>query len=177
MVESASDMNITFHRGDLQKALLDHLGQFKKVQTAKRLVSYSQPEVGTPGPITLQFKDGSTATCDVLVGADGIRSAVRSTMYSQLADAALAANDATKAEKLRTLIPPLFSGNIIYRTLVRKDALPEESAAHPAFNRRELMAVSDEPHISSLFLTFGSQYCGKNKVNVNYGVECLTRSF
>lgn len=43
------------------------------VQFGKRFERYSQEG----GAITLQFEDGTTAECDVLVGADGIRSRVR----------------------------------------------------------------------------------------------------
>lgn len=52
----------------LRQVLLDGLD----VQFGKRFARYEQGDV-----ITLHFEDGSTAQCDVLVGADGIRSRVR----------------------------------------------------------------------------------------------------
>ncbi len=52
----------------LRQVLLDGLD----VQFGKRFERYEQN-----GDIKLYFEDGSTASCDVLVGADGIRSRVR----------------------------------------------------------------------------------------------------
>lgn len=53
----------------LRQVLLDGLD----VQFGKRFERYEQDN----GVITLHFEDGTTAECDVLVGADGIRSRVR----------------------------------------------------------------------------------------------------
>ncbi|MEU0883495.1 NAD(P)/FAD-dependent oxidoreductase [Lentzea sp. NPDC005914] len=52
----------------LRQVLLDGLD----VQFGKRFERYEEGD-----DITLHFEDGSTASCDVLVGADGIRSRVR----------------------------------------------------------------------------------------------------
>ncbi|RPD62099.1 FAD/NAD(P)-binding domain-containing protein [Lentinus tigrinus ALCF2SS1-7] len=130
-----SEPGYTFHRGELQKAMIRHLASTHTIHTRKRLVSYMPLEEG----VELHFHDGSTARCDILVGADGVRSAVRSAMYTKLADAALAAGDEDSAKVLKSHILPVFSGNVIYRTLIRKDILPEEAAQHPAFNRDEVM--------------------------------------
>lgn len=85
----------------------------------KRLASYVDPE-GTGSPICLTFTDGSTATCDVLVGADGVKSAVRAKM---LEDVASRMEDQAQAEKLREAIPPRFSGAITYRAIIPKETL------------------------------------------------------
>jgi 2-polyprenyl-6-methoxyphenol hydroxylase-like FAD-dependent oxidoreductase len=53
----------------LRQVLLDGLD----VRFGKRFERYEQHD----GVITLHFEDGATAECDVLVGADGIRSRVR----------------------------------------------------------------------------------------------------
>ena len=55
--------------------------------TSKRLTSYSQSS-SRQHPVRLEFQDGSTAACDVLVGADGVKSAVRAVLVRELADAA-----------------------------------------------------------------------------------------
>ncbi|KAH8111745.1 FAD/NAD-binding domain-containing protein [Phellopilus nigrolimitatus] len=100
---------LTFHRAEFQNALAQHLDP--KITTAhfrKRLVSYdyapsnSSPSlpISSESPIILHFKDGSTAQCNVLVGADGIHSAARHTMLELAAYAAEAeAYDTGDGEK------------------------------------------------------------------------------
>ena len=62
-------------RSDLYRVLHDHaVAQGVRVEYGKRLVAVED----TPTGITAQFADGCTASGDVLVGADGIRSTVRS---------------------------------------------------------------------------------------------------
>ncbi|KAH8775917.1 monooxygenase [Hyaloscypha finlandica] len=62
-----------FHRGHLQQALLKHIPS-EIIHLKKKLVSASvDPRDG----VQMRFQDGSTATADLLIGADGIRSGVR----------------------------------------------------------------------------------------------------
>ena len=63
-------------------------------------------------------------------------------MYSQLADAAAAAGRPDEAAELKTYIEPVFSGTIIYRTLIRLDELPEETKNQPVFNKHGMLLVS-----------------------------------
>ncbi|MGV9778523.1 FAD-dependent oxidoreductase [Streptosporangium sp. NPDC003464] len=61
-------------RADLFRALADHtVAQGVEIQYGKRLVGAVQG----PDGVTATFADGTTASADVLVGADGIRSTVR----------------------------------------------------------------------------------------------------
>ncbi|MER5426089.1 FAD-dependent oxidoreductase, partial [Streptosporangium roseum] len=61
-------------RPDLYRALHDHaLAQGVPTEYGKRLVGVEE----SPTRITARFADGTTATGDVLIGADGIRSTVR----------------------------------------------------------------------------------------------------
>lgn len=121
---------------------MEHIQTTHPIHLHKRLQSYVQP-ADAAAPIELQFQDGTTATCDILVGADGVRSAVRSAMYSQLADAALAAGKTEEeAARLRAYGDAVFSGYIAYRTLIRKDTLSSEAAAHRALNRHAMVIVS-----------------------------------
>lgn len=59
------------------------------------------------GPVIIHFKDGTTATADAAIGADGIHSTIR---------AHLLGREATK---------PVFAGSLAYRALVPMDKAVE----------------------------------------------------
>ena len=119
----------TFHRADLQTLLAKHLNAYDRIQYAKRLASYSEP-ASESDPIVLTFKDGTEATCDVLVGCDGIKSAVRRTMYTRLAEEAEANGHAEEAARLRTMNDPVWSGCVAYRGLIPAGTLEENVKRH-----------------------------------------------
>ncbi|KAI0750640.1 FAD/NAD(P)-binding domain-containing protein [Daedaleopsis nitida] len=153
-----TETRYSFHRAEVQKVLVEHLQETHPIHLHKRLESYVQP-ADAAAPIELRFQDGTTATCDILVGADGVRSAVRSVMYSQLADAALAAGKTEEeAARLRAHGAAVFSGYIAYRTLIRKDTLSKEDAAQRALNR------------DAIVIAF-TQYCGKDRNLVTYPIS------
>lgn len=60
------------HRADLQAALADVLGR-DHLRLGKECVGYERDAAG----VTARFADGSTERGDVLIGADGLKSAVR----------------------------------------------------------------------------------------------------
>ena len=64
--------------------------------------SYRETDDG----IEITFTNGNTATCDVLIGADGVRSVVRGAMFGPE--------------------DPDFTGNVAYRGLVNKGDLPDD---------------------------------------------------
>ena len=75
------------------------------------------------GPITLNFKDGTVATCDVLVGADGIKSSVRANMYEGLAtqwEEASGSCSNERSEAIRRNVNPTWTGQVVYRSLIPK---------------------------------------------------------
>ena len=117
----------TFHRSELLNLLGGHVRDADKVfHFSKRLDTYLEPADGASGPVTLKFKDGTEATCDLLVGSDGVRSAVRRTMYTLLAEEAI---DQEKAAELRAHIEPKWSGWITIRGLIPGAMLSEETKA------------------------------------------------
>ncbi|KAF9239489.1 hypothetical protein BU15DRAFT_61993 [Melanogaster broomeanus] len=104
---------LAFHRKDVINILLQHLPTSCNVQTSKRLECYDvSPETGRT---TLHFSDGSTVVTDVLIGADGIRSATRKTMYRQLAS--LSQDDGSR-KKLMDCIDAVWTGTLVYRNLI-----------------------------------------------------------
>ncbi|KAH9939007.1 FAD/NAD(P)-binding domain-containing protein [Epithele typhae] len=126
----------TFHRAHIQQVFMHHLKNPEQtLHFSKRLVRYAEPENLT-APIVLTFKDGTTASCDVLLGADGIKSPIRHQMYNELADAAEKRGDADGAAALRDVIPPVWSGMVAYRAVVPADKLTQDvkDLAKPMMN-------------------------------------------
>jgi salicylate hydroxylase len=118
--------------------LLNKLPSHCRTFSSKRLESYTQRP---GGPIELRFHDGSTATCDILLGADGIKSVVRKTMFQ---DAALEAESQCRnadAAELRNLSELRFSGDFVYRALIPVARLSSISPKHRVFS--STMQVSE----------------------------------
>ena len=112
----------TFHRSVLQQLLAKHLDPNIHIHFSKRLISYVEPPE-TCTPVALQFRDGTSVTCDVLIGSDGIRSAVRRSMFNALADEASEEGNAEDSSWLRSMVDPVWSGQIAYRGLIPTVAL------------------------------------------------------
>ncbi|KAM5540037.1 hypothetical protein V8D89_006177 [Ganoderma adspersum] len=119
----------------LQQLLARHLDPSIPIHFSKRLASYTEPSEPF-APLVLQFRDGTSATCDVLVGSDGIRSAVRRSMFNAFADEASVRGDEEESLRLRSMVDPVWSGQIAYRGLIPAAALKAsgfENAGPPIF--------------------------------------------
>ncbi len=68
--------NISIHRAELLRVLAESLPQ-GMLHLGKRFAGFSQDAAG----VTVRFDDGTEVHGDVLVGADGIRSAVREQLF------------------------------------------------------------------------------------------------
>ncbi|KAK7062640.1 hypothetical protein VNI00_000128 [Paramarasmius palmivorus] len=110
----------TFHRGHFQQTMLDHLSPNCGLYYSKRLHSYSR---NADGSLQLYFQDGSAAACDVLVGADGLKSATRSCML--LEHASVARSEGRPSAHIEECIDPEYSGWTAYRSLIPVDALEQ----------------------------------------------------
>jgi salicylate hydroxylase len=142
---------IPIHRADLLDVLRDHLPKSCTIHLNKRLthyttrVSHPEEQSGSTAPVTLHFTDGSTAATDVLIGADGIKSPTRKTMYENLA----------KEKGDETLLQhchPIWSGAVAYRNLIPHEKLEKVWPNHRAQEK-------------------GIIYCGKGKHLVAYPVS------
>lgn len=125
---------ITYHRVQFQQILLDRLPITCQVHYSKRLTSYVQ---ASSGEITINFLDGSTATCDVLLGADGLKSATRASLFKDLAQKARESSRSDEADSLISCIEPTFSGLVAYRSLIPRERLQD----HPLSRNLEIPLI------------------------------------
>lgn len=91
----------------------------------------------------MHFSDGSTSVTDVLVGADGIHSATRKTMYQKLASLVL---DDDSRKRLLECIDPVWTGTLVYRSLVPTVKLSKEYPDVEAPSNLTLVSYDDSSH-------------------------------
>lgn len=80
--------------------------------------------------VVIHFQDGSTTTCDLLIGMDGIKSAVRKSL--------LIKQNLPRSPS----IDPVWSGSIAYRGLIPRDVLEQAYPGHPAITMPMLVSHS-----------------------------------
>ncbi|KIK66771.1 hypothetical protein GYMLUDRAFT_37901 [Collybiopsis luxurians FD-317 M1] len=64
---------LLFHRQEIQGTLLKNVPDFCKIHLSHRLIQCEERE----DSVKLIFENGAETTCDILVGADGVKSAAR----------------------------------------------------------------------------------------------------
>jgi salicylate hydroxylase len=151
---------MSFHRAEFHGALLNRLPSSCGAFSSKRLESYTQQPGGA---IMLRFQDGSTATCDILLGADGVKSAVRKTMLHETASWAESQHRNTDAAELRNLSEPHFSGFFCNRALIPAERLSSISSQHRALSSGVQVSYSLLRISDTVF--YHMQYLGKNIVS------------
>lgn len=137
---------VTFHRADFQQVLLRRLTSSCKTQCGKRLLTYTQRP---SEPIKLLFEDGSTATCDVLIGADGLKSAVRKTLMTEKAHLAQVDGRRAQAADCLASIDPLWSGTNSYRALIPAELLKTRYPGHRVFNQPMQVRSAAPPPVTT----------------------------
>ncbi|TCD71096.1 hypothetical protein EIP91_000190 [Steccherinum ochraceum] len=144
---------VTIHRPDFLRILLESGSSSYRTHFQKRLLNYHDSGAG---PITLNFKDGTVATCDVLVGADGIKSVVRTGMYEQLASQWEEVNGSCcsneRSDALRLNKNPTWTGQVVYRSLIPTEVLARANPTHHS-------------------LSVPTLYVGKNKYIITYPIS------
>ncbi|EIM84051.1 FAD/NAD-P-binding domain-containing protein [Stereum hirsutum FP-91666 SS1] len=83
------------------------------------------------GYLCLEFAGGATATADVLIGADGVHSTVRDSLFSNFVASGWSRLSKTE---LYERTEPRWTGGIMCRTLVQKDRLNATWRDHPALS-------------------------------------------
>jgi len=95
---------IQLHRADLHATLLDRAMQLAPgaIKLNKRLTHYTEGE----GGVAAHFADGTSARGDILIGADGLKSVVRSQTVGN--------------------VPATYTGDVAWRVVVPTSQLPTD---------------------------------------------------
>ncbi|EGO23290.1 hypothetical protein SERLADRAFT_440027 [Serpula lacrymans var. lacrymans S7.9] len=132
----------SLHRLDLVNLLIRHLPSSCTIHTMKRLKAYARDDSGGLA-LALKFADESTAITDVLIGADGIRSATRRALFEGLAKASLPG-----LQNVSEYVNAMWTGTIVYRSLIPTENLEK---LYPGNSATKNMML----------------YCGKEKVGTH----------
>ena len=111
------------------------------LHNSKRLTSYSQTD-DADGPVQLNFADGTSAKADILIGCDGIHSAVRHTLLKSVADKLEADGGSDRlrqASDLRDSIEARWSGTICYRAVAPCHRLRALNPGHRSLTKPMLV--------------------------------------
>lgn len=103
-----AQMNATGQRSVHRAHFLDELVKSIPSHRAHFNKRVDKLEDKQDGPVNIHFKDGTTATADAVIGADGIHSVVR---------AHLLGDEAAK---------PIYAGSVAYRALVPMEEAVEK---------------------------------------------------
>ncbi|KAF5349393.1 hypothetical protein D9758_015518 [Tetrapyrgos nigripes] len=141
---------ILLHRADYQQTLLHHLPKSCRTHCSKRLLSYRQSH--NRHGVDLFFEDGTSYSCDVLIGADGLKSAVRRCMLHEKSGIAQAEGRWKESMELLRSVDPIWSGQNAYRALIPAEKLRARAPSHSVF-------------------TAPMQYLGKNGYVLTYPIS------
>ncbi|KAL1671489.1 hypothetical protein EV122DRAFT_295461 [Schizophyllum commune] len=174
----ARGRQLRVHRADFQTVLVARLKKLGRdnVVCSKRLASYTDASSSSGCSSSLLLDSSSSciashstvATCDVLIGADGLKSRVRVGMMERMVSEATrqaagpaGAEGEAEAEALAAAAQPVWSGFVAYRVLISADKLRERAPEHSLLSNPML-------------------YFGKNACIVGYSIQngaCLNVIF
>lgn len=143
---------LRYHRPDVLQVLIDNLPARCKTHFNRRLMTYTQDT--KQGTVELLFTDGTKETCNLLIGSDGIKSAVRKTMLIDKSKAAASQGRLKEAEEYLNLIEPTWTGIVAYRALIPTERLQAYKDAHPELNIR-IPQTKSTPIMVRTFHPFG----------------------
>lgn len=112
------------------------LGNNCQLHTSKHLTGLKFQQAD-PGAI-MEFSDGTVGYADIVVGADGVRSVARESLYRHLAAGA----DKADAELYERLSVPKWSGTVVYRGSILSSKLKEMHPEHRALLNPQIVRIS-----------------------------------
>ncbi|KAF9224870.1 FAD/NAD(P)-binding domain-containing protein [Gyrodon lividus] len=157
------------HRQQMVAILEKCLPASCTVHFKKRLTSFAEPpqhDGGLTEPITLSFADGTTATADILIGADGVRSAVRKTMFEA------ASEDGDEAD-LKQYIDATWTGMVVYRSLFPAENLRKVDPENPSLREMIVRAgkgksIVTYPIANGTLIYFGAVVADPSLTEMHY---------
>ena len=94
--------------------------------------------------VHLEFANGATATCDLLIGVDGIKSVVREVLLRQSPTSSsssyLGAVSGYGSSNLKAASDMVYTGSVIYRGLVPKIELARAFPGHRALDSSPIVS-------------------------------------
>ncbi|OSD01849.1 FAD/NAD(P)-binding domain-containing protein [Trametes coccinea BRFM310] len=151
----------TMHRADMVAVLVKNLPGSCSIHTSKRLTHYTETtktegERAGSTVYTLHFADGTTSETDVLIGADGIKSKTRSSMYD-IVHSRECRNDVVKDECERCKrATPKWTGTVGYRYLIPSERMREVNPEHNALKIKAPLSYSGKgKHIITYPISHG----------------------
>ncbi|KIL58547.1 hypothetical protein M378DRAFT_27484 [Amanita muscaria Koide BX008] len=120
---------VRIHRANLQKILVNHATKRCRLHLSSKLVSYTEHE----DSVQMVFENGSTGTCDLLIGADGVKSVMRRLFLTN-----------QPGDGYKESIDPVWSGSYAYRGIVSSEELFKKLPGHRAA-RDSVMVCSHLP--------------------------------
>jgi salicylate hydroxylase len=96
--------------------------------------------------VDLVFEDGTTASCDVLIGADGVKSVVRKGLLTELSEARAGPSSRRKEGKeekdaILGAVNPSWTGTFAYRALIPGDKLRAKDPNHRALTGQNQVSI------------------------------------
>jgi hypothetical protein len=111
-----ADNPSSMHRQHFVDILKQHLSSSCTVHFNKRLIKYDKLSTGS---LVLHFADESTITTDVLIGADGVHSLVRKTLFETID------GDIVDPSIVRHYANASWTGTLVYRAIFPAARLSE----------------------------------------------------
>jgi salicylate hydroxylase len=142
---------VQLHRADLHDLLLAKAREFNSdvVHLDHKVVGYEEG----PNGVELHLANGTTARGDLLIGADGLKSAVRRQIVGD--------------------VPPTYTGDAVWRVTVPTDRLPRESR----FDQVMSVFMGPGGHVVCYYLRGGALLNFAGTVEAEVSEESWTLKF
>ncbi|KAF8993910.1 hypothetical protein BDQ17DRAFT_1545816 [Cyathus striatus] len=108
-----------FHRAEVHHTLMKVLPPSVKVHLSHRLVSYDESDDN----VVLNFDSQEPQMCDLLIGADGIRSHVRAELINK------------RFPDEKKSINPIWGGTVLYRSLIDAEKVKKAFPDHVSLSK------------------------------------------